>query len=330
VIVPHSNTNSGSYSFDMKKFCFLLLCSCFYAFSISSVTSAQAQQLLQQIDYLDLSSNADQVTFKLNGPYIPNVFTIKGEKPRIVLDFSDVTYTSSVQNITTVAGPLIDRIRVGLHKGDDPKTRVVLDLTTDQEIFFDKYFDEATSSLRFTVSTTSFATRELPPSSVQSDINQAHPSPSEPAPQPGQKEAQKEPVTASPGPQKEVAIAAESLKPAVTPLLREVSFDNSSNRGEMVLFKLNGFYPPIVKGVEEGSPKAICDFKNTQLSSEVQNIEHPEGRFVRSVRIGKHESPEKIRVVIDLEPNNNYDLQQVFFREDNLFVIIVNTISTAP
>ena len=31
-------------------------------------------------------------------------------------------------------------------------------------------------------------------------------------------------------------------------------------------------------------------------------------------------------MVIDLEPNHSYDLQQVFFKDDNLFVIIVNTI----
>lgn len=207
MVVPHLNTNSGFYSFDMKKICLLLFCCCFYTFSAFYVVSAQAEQLLQQIEYLDLSSSADQITFKLNGPYSPNVFTIKGEKPRIVLDFGNVTYTSGVQNITNVAGTLIDRIRVGLHKGENPKTRVVLDLTTNQEIFFDKHFDEASSSLRFTVSTTSFDAQELPQSAAQpeaspqppqTEITEALPSGPEPVPQKIQKEEQKEIVPAAP------------------------------------------------------------------------------------------------------------------------------------
>ena len=33
----------------------------------------------------------------------------------------------------------------------------------------------------------------------------------------------------------------------------------------------------------------------------------------------------RFRVTLELVPNKNYDLQQVFFKEDNLFVIIVNT-----
>ncbi len=331
----------------MKKNCLLVSCCCFYVLSLFWVSPARAKQLLQKIDYLDLSSSADQVTFTLNGPYIPKVFTLKGEKPRIVLDFSDVIHTAGVKNSTTVAGALIKRIRVGRHTGEQPKTRVVLDLTTDQDIFFDKHFDEAASVLRFTVSTTSFPSQELPPPPAQTTApepqqqevgdDSAPKPPPEAVPQPEQQGGQEHiPATAAAqpaplgAPKKAVTTPAAVPKPAVSPLLKEVRFDSTSNRGEMVLFRLNGFYPPIVKGVEDGQPKAICDFKNTQLSSDVKNIEHPQGRFVRAIRVGQHKEPAQIRVVIDLEPNNNYDLQQVFFREDNLFVIIINTVSTEP
>jgi hypothetical protein len=33
---------------------------------------------------------------------------------------------------------------------------------------------------------------------------------------------------------------------------------------------------------------------------------------------------DKIRVVLDLAQDRDYDLQQVFFKNDNLFVLIVN------
>jgi len=95
----------------------------------------------------------------------------------------------------------------------------------------------------------------------------------------------------------------------------------------MVLFKLNGFHPPAVHGVEEGIPRVICDFNNTKLidSGKGKNTIKTNGKFVKVIRTSTTKKPEKVRVVIDLEPNRSYDLQQVFFKEDNLFVIIVNT-----
>ncbi|MDD2463265.1 MAG: AMIN domain-containing protein [Desulfobulbus sp.] len=110
------------------------------------------------------------------------------------------------------------------------------------------------------------------------------------------------------------------------PELESIKFDPSSPKGEMVMFKLNGFFPPSVHGVEEGIPRVICDFNNTKLTGSTKKLIKTEGKFVRSIRTSKTKKPEKVRVVIDLEPNRSYDLQQVFFKDDNLFVIIVNTV----
>ena len=92
----------------------------------------------------------------------------------------------------------------------------------------------------------------------------------------------------------------------------------------MVLFKLNDFHPPTIHGVEEGIPRVICDFNNSQLADSTKNLIKTDGKFVKIIRITKLKKPDRVRVVLDLEPNRSYDLQQVFFKEDNLFVIIVN------
>ena len=292
---------------------------------------------------MDLSSNADQVTFKLNGSYSPKVFTLKGEKPRVVFDFQGVQFTENIKNIMQTNGSIIKQIRVGLHKGTPIKTRVVFDLSTTKEIFIDQQFDDKTSTLTATLSTLEFSSPEtkqagsaLTPKQEQ-HVNAETPLPSTvPMTAPAQNTPQ--PKTVSPSTSSQGKIASphkqnttpDSAQTANAPLLREISFDKSSNKGEMVLFKLNGFYPPVVQGVEEGLPRAVCDFQNTQMAEGVKSIKKANGKFVKSIRVGKHKNPEKIRVVLDLEPNNNYDLQQVFFREDNLFVIIVNTIASAP
>ena len=325
----------------MKKIHIFIAFSCCLLFAASWSAAGDHKQLLNRIDYLDLSSNADQVTFKLNGSYSPKTFTLKGEKPRMVFDFQGVQFTRDIKNIMLTNGSIIKQIRVGLHKGQTPKTRVVFDLATTKKIFIDQQFDDSTSTLTVTLSTLEFPS----PESIQADSTQAQeheqhlkaeeaPAPPVPAAVPVKNTPQTEPILSatstqekdvSPSRQKDVS---DSDQNATTPLLREVSFDNSSNKGEMVLFKLNGFYPPIVRGVEEGLPRAVCDFQNTELAQGVKSINKANGKYVKSIRVGKHKNPDKIRVVLDLEPNNNYDLQQVFFREDNLFVIIVNTIAS--
>jgi len=114
------------------------------------------------------------------------------------------------------------------------------------------------------------------------------------------------------------------------PLLSNVTFESTSTKGEMVLFKLNGFHPPTVFGIEKGEPKVVCDFPNARLDEHVKEVVHCNGRYVESVRVTKQTKPNKIRAVLNLVPHKNYDLQQVFFKEDNLFVIIVNSQDALP
>ncbi|MEA2116513.1 MAG: AMIN domain-containing protein [Thermodesulfobacteriota bacterium] len=122
----------------------------------------------------------------------------------------------------------------------------------------------------------------------------------------------------------------ETDKSSVPPILSSVTFDNSTNRGEMVLFKLNDFHPPIVFGVEEGLPRVVCDFKGAVAAEDVPNVIKTDGKYVHTIRIGKEKTPKKVRVVLDLNSSINYDLQQVFFKDDNLFVIIINSLGNTP
>jgi hypothetical protein len=110
-------------------------------------------------------------------------------------------------------------------------------------------------------------------------------------------------------------------------LLNNVTFDNSSNRGEMVLFKLTTFYPPLIFGKETGHPQVICEFKRTAAAKELPAVIRTDGKYVRKIRINTSKATDKVQAVIDLTPGSSYDLQQVFFKEDNLFVIIVNPLS---
>lgn len=427
------------------------------------IAAAEETPQLEKLKYTAVSSGAEEVTLQLNGSYSPKIFTLKGESPRVILDFADMTHSREIKNITTTNGSIIKRVRVGMHADDSPKTRVVFDLATLKNVDYTQSFDEKTSTLtlRFTGPGKAAATKktaahrkqqdktaeqavaaeaqtadaqETPatsapavpeaPAATQTEATTPQPAaktsvqeaaapaasekpaqqqasapaqPNAPAPQtkqvkpqataaeekpeappqppvPAPKEtaavaakpdapstpppvidAAKEDKTAPPAPavaeakqeekkaektaktpplaeaskadaKAEKAKAGGPAKGEEGPQLEYVKFDPNSPKGEMVLFKLNGFHPPAVHGVEEGIPRVVCDFNNTKLLDSGKNTIKANGKFVKMIRTSKTKKPEKVRVVIDLEPNRSYDLQQVFFKDDNLFVIIVNTV----
>nr|WP_321466869.1 AMIN domain-containing protein [uncultured Desulfobulbus sp.] len=391
------------------------------------LTFAKDSPRLEQIKHSVLSPGSEQITLQLNGSYSPKIFTLKGQSPRIVLDFTGMSQGRGVNNQLKVNGTWIQGIRVGVHGGDTPKTRVVFDMKTLKGVTYSQQYDAKTSTLRLTFTgpekgaavpkTAVKAPSEIPEKkTVEAKPQPAPKTPPKPAPQPAAAEAAAAPqgirsapqageatkavepkpakteakTEAKPEPQKPAEqAAAETVKPAKDdkkaqekleppknapqaekptvsqpaekpaetqqeavsprkepaaatepspepeivaapvskdPVLESVKFDASSPKGEMVMFKLNGFYPPSVHGVEEGIPRVFCDFNNTTLTDKSKKRIRTEGKFVKAIRISTTKKPEKVRVVIDLEPNRSYDLQQVFFKDDNLFVIIVNTI----
>lgn len=114
------------------------------------------------------------------------------------------------------------------------------------------------------------------------------------------------------------------------PTLYSIEFDKNTGRGEMIIFKLNNFNPPVVFGIEEDIPRIVCFFKDTGAGEGLAEHIESNGSYVQNIRVGKYRNPDNIRVVLDLVPNQNYDLQQVFFKEDNLFMIIINAAGEKP
>jgi hypothetical protein len=355
----------------MKKISLFFIFPCLLIAALFSIVQAAEVPTLEDIEYSAPSPDEERITFKLNGTYIPKIFAIKGEQPRVVFDFPKTRIAGTLNNIIKTNGNFIKQIRIGLHKGKNPKTRVVLDLRPDREINFDQNFDQQKNALTVSVyyagTVPSLPKGKVPgkkalPAKEKIKKESPEPSPADKVTKPATTPQEKAKKTASATTATDISEAelpqvqagkdkktgTSIKKPAqpqsiastpanqpkvkknAMPVLQSVTFDNTSNRGEMIQFKLSEFHPPIVFGIEEGLPRVVCDFKNTRMDSLLKNLIKTKGRYVKAIRIGRHNNPEKIRVVIDLEPNNNYDLQQVFFKEDNLFVIIVNTIRDTP
>lgn len=127
-------------------------------------------------------------------------------------------------------------------------------------------------------------------------------------------------------PPKRKAAAVQLEEPAAAdPQLLDVTYENNSSKGEMVFFHLNGFFPPNVSAVESDSPQVVCEFLNMTKVAKIKPVIEARGAYVQKIETTAGKDPKKIKVVLTLAPHRDYDLRQVFFKEDNLFVLVVNT-----
>lgn len=127
--------------------------------------------------------------------------------------------------------------------------------------------------------------------------------------------------------QKEKAPEQIEAPATPTPVLLEVTYENNSSKGEMIFFHLNGFYPPSVSAVEGDTPQVVCDFVNMAKDAKVKPVIETRGAYVQKIETKAGTDSKKIQVVLVLTPHRDYDLRQVFFKEDNLFVLVVNTLA---
>lgn len=285
---------------------------------------SQQDAAVKTISFESIDKGSEVIKLTLSDATAPKIFMLSGEKPRLVLDFLKTTYKGKTK-LDIPKGELVRGIRVGVHQKPELKTRIVVDLVVDREIFWSQDFQPDENLLLISIKGGGSTTAKplpvvLPPSSVK--------------------------IKPDPGPQqtaKKIAPQADKIQAVATvstdkpsdqirevksgPVLLDISFDNVyAKSGEMVLFKLNDFHPPTVSAIEKGLPRIICDFIDASMHRNVRKEIEANGKLVEKIRVAEHKDPAKIRVVLDLLPGNDYDLQQVFFKEDNLFVLIVNTL----
>ena len=108
----------------------------------SKASSVGTEKVIQGIRTVVTDPDHAQIVFELNGYYPPEIVVIEGESPRVVCDFFGVRLAPGVGKKLPVTTGVVKRIRVGIHKGQKPKTRVVLDLEGGQNYAVEQFFFE--------------------------------------------------------------------------------------------------------------------------------------------------------------------------------------------
>ena len=292
-------------------------------------TASSSGVAIESISHKVGSATEEKLTFKLSAQAGTKIYSMKGDNPRLIIDFPNSSYAGKGV-IPLTDGKLATTIRIGLHQTPEQKIRVVVDLAKQIPVRYTSEYSETDNILTVVLLTDAQKPQQQeisPLPAVKQEIA---------APQPKSNEvAAAKPVEETVSPQfppqeptkKAMATSVtQTTAPGKTasPKLLNISFDDSSTKGEMVLFHLTAFQPPTVSAMEKDNPKVICDFMGMELSKGVEEDIAAKGKYVERIITSKHSKPDKIRVILNLSPNRDYDLQQVFFKNDNLFVLIVN------
>ncbi len=301
--------------------CILWLPSMVYAEAGEAVKTTK----IESISYKVESDTKESITFVLSTPVTAKIFTLTGEKPRLVIDFPETGF-SGKNSIPVVNGNFARAIRIGIHQKPGQKIRVVVDLSKETAVDHSQIYSEDNKKLTIVLQPVDDTTSQ-PVDRVKKKNKKKNGEKL-----PAREELEKRPLEQKPVPpvfsvkEKDKKETAPVVTEPVTaaPTILDVTFDDSSNRGEMVLLRLNDFYPPTVSAIEKDTPKVLCEFPNMKLGQDVRSDIPANGKYVERIRTQRDDEAGKVKVILDLSPDRDYDLQQVFFKNDNLFVLIVN------
>ena len=306
--------------------------------------------------------NGDVLCITEAGADPPKIFLIEGKEPRLVVDFVGSEYSGTMTRIAAPGGRLVEGLRIGVHHQPEKKVRLVADLSTAEPIRWEQDYNTETGTLTLTVLPANENVRDTPEPIAESRP-EAEVSPPPAAEQEQKDSGGREQLTAgltkvkqplvqvpetgadehqpvhlqtppgqpealSANEEGETAVPAHSPPPEQlivnVPVLTSVSFDNAfSKSGEMVLLQLSDFEPPKISTQQKAPPRIYCDFLGAEVQEGLASNVATGGRYVETIRVEQDKM--RVRVVLELAPGANYDLQQVYFKEDNLFVLIVNT-----
>ncbi len=297
--------------------------------------------LLEEIRFEQKSDTEETVIFKMNGPHTPKIFPVKGNTPKIIFDFYDTSTAPSIKGLINSRGKLITSIRTGLHTEKQRKTRVVLDLAPAGEYDFSQNFDAQENALRITV--IRIQQHDEKEHALQEDQEKGgtlqdaaktladSPSPMETEEAVQSAVTTRNSIESSPAASPADTEKSPDVSPSSLPVtIQSISFEKHLGKEEKILFTVNNFQPPMVIGIEEGIPRVICDFTNATLADTIPALIQTQGQFIQQVRVEKNGNASSIRVILVLVPDRHYDLEQIFFKEELLYILLVKPSDGLP
>jgi hypothetical protein len=91
----------------------------------------------------------------------------------------------------------------------------------------------------------------------------------------------------------------------------------------MIHIAVREFSPPKLLAIEGDAPRVVCDFFGAGLADTVKTHQTVDGNYVKRIRVGAHRDPSKTRVVLDLAPEYDYDVRQMYVKDQGIFILAI-------
>ena len=115
--------------------------------------------------------------------------------------------------------------------------------------------------------------------------------------------------------------APNAIAEPAKPLLKDIRFEKASPREEMIHITVRDFSPPKLFAIEGDQPRVVCDFLGTGLAGTVKTEHTVDGNYIKRIRVGIHRDPTRTRVVLDLAPEHDYDVRQMYVKNQEIFIL---------
>ena len=109
---------------------------------------------------------------------------------------------------------------------------------------------------------------------------------------------------------------------AVRGEVKKIRVESAPGGEEKVLLWIDGFRPARHFALEGDRPRIVCDFYDTRLGKDADRRIQLNGRLIQQIRTGFYGGTRpKLRIVLDLVPGKNYEVDQVYYRKNKLYTI---------
>ena len=140
-------------------------------------------------------------------------------------------------------------------------------------------------------------------------------------------------LTAPAAPEKKAeSVAGTNLLPvgdpsASTVVVKNITFKREASGREKVLIEFNRFNAPRIFGIAGANPRVVIDVANVSSAGRGLTRIRAGGKLVRQIRTALDRTTSAMRIVIDVEPNLGYDVDQTYYKAENIYAV---EISEAP
>jgi hypothetical protein len=126
------------------------------------------------------------------------------------------------------------------------------------------------------------------------------------------------------GPHLKKAPPSRKVSTASSRKILAIDSDITSPSEEKINILMTGNFPPEAQVIEGDTPRIYCDFPDVRMEKTVSRTIAVNGKYVLQIRTGIHPPPEsKSRVVLDLVPHHDYEVEQLFYENENRYSIII-------